>query len=228
MTTPPAGPYGPTGPADGGGDRVRVGDTERGSAMSLLGVHFADGRLTVSEYDERARRAAAATTRGDLDALFTDLPVLPEQQGAAGPYGSDMAVYSAGELAEQHNRGARPRAAVMALTVIGTWVASIVVGNGLPLFIIPAVAVLLYVLKIGPRSWHTPSPAALERARVKRMRQEQRLQLEQRKTERRIKQTELTTDAMDAAQRLLGRTTATGSDAVKKARDRLRDQRRRR
>lgn len=185
--------------------------------MSLLGVHFADGRLTVSEYDDRARRAAAATTRGELDALFTDLPVLPEQSGESGksggtgPYGADMAVYSAGEIAERHDRGAKPRAGILALSTIVAAVWAIVAGNGLPLFIVPAVGVLLYVLKIGPASWHTPSPAALDRARARRLRQEQKLQLEQKRAERKMRQTELTTSAMDAAQRLLGRTRSSGN-----------------
>jgi hypothetical protein len=187
--------------------------------MSLLGVHFADGRLSVTEYDDRARRVAAATTRGELDAVFTDLPVLPDQ-GRDGRSG--MAVYSAGEIAEQHQRGAKPRAGIMALSSIAAAVWAVSVGSLLPLFIIPAVAVLLYVLKIGPASWHTPSPAALERARAKRMRQEQKLQLEQKRAERRIRQTELTTSAMDVAQRALGRATTTGRDAARKAREQWR------
>lgn len=40
----------------------------------MLGEHMSIGRLTVDEYGERAARASAAKTRGDLNQLFADLP----------------------------------------------------------------------------------------------------------------------------------------------------------
>lgn len=60
-----------TGP-DGAG--FRVGDAERDAAVSALGEHFAAGRLTKDEFDERSGRAWAARYGADLDELFTDLP----------------------------------------------------------------------------------------------------------------------------------------------------------
>jgi hypothetical protein len=54
--------------------RIRVGDTERYEAAGALGEHFATGRLDQQEYDDRVQAAYAARTRGDLQALFTDLP----------------------------------------------------------------------------------------------------------------------------------------------------------
>jgi hypothetical protein len=53
---------------------LRVGDRERGAALTALGEHFALGRLTREEYDERAEAAWTACTHADLAALFTDLP----------------------------------------------------------------------------------------------------------------------------------------------------------
>ena len=53
---------------------IRIGNAERSEALDLLGEHFALGRLTLSEFDERSAKASAATTRGDLQVLFTDLP----------------------------------------------------------------------------------------------------------------------------------------------------------
>ncbi|MGW0017797.1 DUF1707 SHOCT-like domain-containing protein [Rhodococcus sp. NPDC003382] len=53
---------------------VRIGTAERERALQLLGEHFAAGRLTLAEFEERSGKASAATTRSDLDALFTDLP----------------------------------------------------------------------------------------------------------------------------------------------------------
>lgn len=56
--------------------RVRVGDTERESAVTALGEHYAAGRLTKEEFDERAEVAWTARTSGDLTPLFADLPRL--------------------------------------------------------------------------------------------------------------------------------------------------------
>ncbi|ATQ28481.1 MULTISPECIES: DUF1707 SHOCT-like domain-containing protein [Rhodococcus] len=53
---------------------VRIGTVEREQALNLLGEHFGAGRLTLAEFDERSAKAAAATTRAELDTLFTDLP----------------------------------------------------------------------------------------------------------------------------------------------------------
>lgn len=53
---------------------MRVGDAERSAALDRLGTHFADGYLDVAEFDARTAQAASATTRGELEALFRDLP----------------------------------------------------------------------------------------------------------------------------------------------------------
>ncbi|MGP9724054.1 DUF1707 SHOCT-like domain-containing protein [Corynebacterium sp. AOP40-9SA-29] len=193
---------------------VRIGDADREAALSVLAVHFADGRITLTEYDDRCREAAAAQTRQELDVLFHDLPALPNQSGQPG---ASVSVYSAGELAEQHRRGARPRAGIMALTTLGSLAGAIALGNdasALLLLLIPAVAVLLYVLKVGPESWHTPSPEALERARMRRLRREhrlaleeqqhtQQLALEEQKARRKLRTSEMTGDAVDMAQRAM-------------------------
>ncbi|RIQ23163.1 DUF1707 SHOCT-like domain-containing protein [Jiangella rhizosphaerae] len=56
------------------GPAFRVGDAERDAAVAALGEHFAAGRLTKDEFDERSGRAWSARYAGDLDELFTDLP----------------------------------------------------------------------------------------------------------------------------------------------------------
>ncbi|NLU81881.1 DUF1707 domain-containing protein [Rhodococcus sp. HNM0569] len=53
---------------------VRIGTAERDRALNELSTHFAAGRLTVAEFDERSAQVTHARTRGDLDKLFTDLP----------------------------------------------------------------------------------------------------------------------------------------------------------
>ena len=52
----------------------RVGDAEREATLDRLAAHFAAGRLTEAELDERSTLAAEARTRGDLAALEADLP----------------------------------------------------------------------------------------------------------------------------------------------------------
>ncbi|ABK53239.1 protein of unknown function DUF1707 [Acidothermus cellulolyticus 11B] len=64
---------------------LRIGDAERDQAIELLGRHFADGRLTQEEYEERLSAALRARTRADLTALFSDLPQLPPAVPAVRP-----------------------------------------------------------------------------------------------------------------------------------------------
>ena len=54
--------------------QVRASDEEREHAVSALRHHFASGRIAAGELEERVGRAYAADTRGELDALFVDLP----------------------------------------------------------------------------------------------------------------------------------------------------------
>lgn len=57
-----------------GGPEMRIGDAEREAAITALGEHFAAGRLTKEEYDERAGQAWEARTASALWPLFADLP----------------------------------------------------------------------------------------------------------------------------------------------------------
>ncbi|MVU78728.1 DUF1707 domain-containing protein [Nocardia sp. ET3-3] len=53
---------------------IRIGTAEREDAMKRLSDHFAAGRLSVAEFDERSGIVAAAMTRRDLEPVFADLP----------------------------------------------------------------------------------------------------------------------------------------------------------
>jgi hypothetical protein len=57
---------------DAGGAGIRIGDAER-DAAAALDTHLSAG-LSVAEHEERRSLAAAARTRGELGALFDDLP----------------------------------------------------------------------------------------------------------------------------------------------------------
>jgi hypothetical protein len=66
--------------------QMRVSDAEREATATELREHYAVGRLTLEELNERLDKAFAAKTRADLNALMTDLP--SARQGAAnGPSG---------------------------------------------------------------------------------------------------------------------------------------------
>lgn len=69
------------------GNEMRVGDAEREAAAAELREHYASGRLTLDELNERVDKAFAATTRGDLNALMTDLPSARPGWSSAGPSG---------------------------------------------------------------------------------------------------------------------------------------------
>ena len=70
--------------------QLRVGDTEREAAVAALGEHYAAGRLTLEEYDDRTTRAFGACVAADLWPLFRDLPQMPaprerRRRGWRGP-----------------------------------------------------------------------------------------------------------------------------------------------
>ena len=58
----------------GRGPDVRIGDDEREAAVTALGEHYAAGRLTKEEFDERSEQAWSARTQAGLVPLFADLP----------------------------------------------------------------------------------------------------------------------------------------------------------
>jgi hypothetical protein len=85
---------------------MRVGDAERDAAANELREHFASGRLTQDELNERLDRTFAAKTRADLSGLFTDLPSSTAWQDASaggargmagGPFGASGPLGRPGE-----------------------------------------------------------------------------------------------------------------------------------
>jgi len=61
-------------PAVAGHGPLRIGTTERNSAMKALDAHLEAGRLGVEEYADRSAKAANATVAPELTELFGDLP----------------------------------------------------------------------------------------------------------------------------------------------------------
>src|SRR5580692_7607333 len=55
-------------------DRMRISDAEREEVSARLREHFAQGRLTSDELDERITATLNAKTFGDLRSVMADLP----------------------------------------------------------------------------------------------------------------------------------------------------------
>ena len=53
---------------------IRASDEDRSRTAAALGEHYAAGRLTLEEFQERLDKVYAATTLGELDRLMADLP----------------------------------------------------------------------------------------------------------------------------------------------------------
>ena len=58
---------------------MRASDDERNAVADTLSRHYAEGRLDEAEFKSRLDTAMSATTRGDLNGLFHDLPRLPSE-----------------------------------------------------------------------------------------------------------------------------------------------------
>jgi hypothetical protein len=98
-------------------DRMRISDADREQVTARLRDHYAAGRITSDELDERITAALSAKTYGDLRGIMADLPE-PAPVGAgsgatppqwAGPRWSGPPVYA-------YRRG--PRLLPLALLVL--------------------------------------------------------------------------------------------------------------
>lgn len=94
---------------------VRIGTAEREQALEALSRHLGDGRLTLPEFDERSSVVSSATTRGQLDAVFADLPSTTVTPSVSKPLERTASQTPA---AESSDDGWDWRKAVMAATPI--------------------------------------------------------------------------------------------------------------
>jgi uncharacterized protein DUF1707 len=74
-------------------DDMRAGDADRTAVANRLQGAVDEGRLSLTEYDERLRQTYAARTYGELDAVVADLPQ------PARPARSAMAHYESPPIA---------------------------------------------------------------------------------------------------------------------------------
>ncbi|WP_110468739.1 DUF1707 SHOCT-like domain-containing protein [Williamsia limnetica] len=65
----------PSDDPDQGRSRLRASDSDRDFVHQILSSAMSQGHLSPAEYEERAEKAVAAKTFGELDSLTDDLPV---------------------------------------------------------------------------------------------------------------------------------------------------------
>ncbi|HEX9339257.1 MAG TPA: DUF1707 domain-containing protein [Pseudonocardiaceae bacterium] len=125
---------------------LRIGDTERENALTALGEHMSAGRLDIDEYGDRTAKVAAARTRGELLALFTDLPEPHPRFGqapsaAAVPRAatdaSPVPVVNGMPLAQRMMAAAMPLASIVAVVLF------FALGHAWEFFLIPAGVAIL-------------------------------------------------------------------------------------
>ncbi|MBG6122744.1 DUF1707 SHOCT-like domain-containing protein [Corynebacterium aquatimens] len=199
---------------------IRLSDLERSEALADLSFALGEGRLDQDEFDRRCEEVYEATTKGDLEPLFKDLPI-PEPQpnplvkpvSGSVPGRALEPLYSKGELTKAHASGQNIRLGLLGLGSVGSLVpATIFAGAfgadfflGLPMLVIPTLYILLYVMKVGPSSWYTPSPAQIERQRLRELRAAQRMDQERRRNERKELTDQITGDALQIAHKTINR-----------------------
>lgn len=103
---------------------IRAGDGDRNTALERLGSYFAEGYLTVEEFDERSGRAAVAATQGELAALFIDLP----EQPGAGSSAEVAAERELDDLLERKRRASLVYGVLWAAAIAGYAVAGLTLG----------------------------------------------------------------------------------------------------
>jgi hypothetical protein len=129
-------------------DRIRISDADRDRVTGRLREHFAEGRLTPEELDERIAAALNAKTFGDLRQIMADLP----EPAAAAPFrprtAPQMPPRSVGPL---RRFGGRPRIAPVVLLALlaallipgGGWVFASLVKVVLVFFLVSCLAGIL-------------------------------------------------------------------------------------
>ncbi|MEX5720567.1 DUF1707 SHOCT-like domain-containing protein [Geodermatophilus maliterrae] len=137
---------------------LRASDTDRAAVVTTLDRSLADGRLDLAEYEDRATRAHAARTYGELTELTADLPrparptrPAPQRHHVAralyggawhGAWGGDLRAAWTGWL-------------TTAVIVVGVWLVSMLATGDLqypwPVWVIGPWGVVLLARTLGER-----------------------------------------------------------------------------
>jgi Domain of unknown function (DUF1707) len=116
------------------GSNLRVGDAEREAVAAQLRDHYADGRLTMDELNERLDQAFAAKTQADLRTVTRDLPATARPLASAPTAGYGVNAWQDATGSGHRNwdetghQRHRPAFAAFALMMAMFWVCAIVGG----------------------------------------------------------------------------------------------------
>lgn len=196
---------------------LRLSDSERNDALTDLARAVGEGRLSMTEFEERSDSVMQAVTQKDLAPIFSDIPATGSQE---------VKIYSQGDVDRAYNAAKKPRIATALTSSVALLVASptlvllsatmnspwLLAGGAVAAALIPIVWILLYVAKVGPQSWHAPSVRQIERQQQREIRaltaHERAHQKELEKkmwAERRQQAGEITGQAMEMAKKQISK-----------------------
>jgi hypothetical protein len=156
------------------GSNIRVGDADRDATATQLREHYAAGRLTLDELNERLEQTFTARTGTDLNAVMRDLPSLDGARARAGgpaadsPLGAPLLRNDQGQWDQgQWDQGGRRRGysvlgtlvpvmlAIWALLLLG---GAVGFGGGRPLAVVLLLAVVAMIRRMfgGRRRYGRP------------------------------------------------------------------------
>jgi hypothetical protein len=118
-------------------EELRAADSDRQFVAERLQAALNEGRLTLSEYDERLQKTYAARTYGELDRMLDDLPATITGRGAVAP--AQPSPVSPAPAAEATPAGRR--APHWLLAIWGTWLSAV------------AICTVIYLLGGGGGFW---------------------------------------------------------------------------
>ncbi|HZU60680.1 MAG TPA: DUF1707 domain-containing protein [Solirubrobacteraceae bacterium] len=129
---------------------LRVSDQERDQVAGSLREHFAAGRITQDELNDRVQAAYAARTQRQLQALLGDLPALPVSQQQLRAELAERRHHLQRRLLQEAGGAATP---FVICTII--WMATGAQGGFWPAFV--AIPLILLLVRNGWRLYG-PSP----------------------------------------------------------------------
>jgi hypothetical protein len=131
-------------------DRLRVSDADRDHVAALLRDHYAEGRLSTGELDERLTAALNAKTSGELRRVLADLPgpgprpgagAFPPGEGVFPPRGGLLRP-AAGPVWMRRRRGPR----VLPLVALALVIALLIPGTGSVIVAVLQAVLLLWLV----------------------------------------------------------------------------------
>ena len=134
------------------GYNVRVGDADREAIAAQLREHFADGRLTLDELNERLDQTFAAKTRADLNVVMRDLPHVAWQgtrdlarPGLAGRSGWD---HAGGDDRQRRPFSFAPMMALVWVALVASAVMLFGIGGDRPFAIVLIIAAFAFIRRL--------------------------------------------------------------------------------